>query len=183
MKYQISDLIKKNPRAVKAFVNEHKLRVYRTCLGYVQNESDANDLTQEVLVKALQSLEGFKAKASLKTWVTRIAINYSLNFIRDNKKYRNNTQIDKVGYMLSDESIESDYLMNKNEIQQRLSTAINSLPERQKKVFVLFHYNDQSYAQISEVTGDSVSAVESLLQRARKNLQLKLASYYEENFK
>ena len=175
-------LVNKDPLAIRQFVNDHNNVVFRTCMGYVQNEDDANDITQEVLIKAIQSIHQFKAKSSIKTWVTRIAINLSLNYIRDNKKHNNKTKLEKADYFLSDEESEPDYSLSREEIKKNLSDATSQLPERQQEAFILFHYNDYSYREISEITGDSKSSVESLLQRARKNLQKKLAVYYSENF-
>lgn len=182
MNFTLKDLQNNNPNAVSGFVDEHKQLVYRVCLGYLQNEDDANDLTQEVFVKAIRSIDTFKEKSSIKTWLTRIAINLSLNYLRDNKKHRQSADVDQAYNFPSEENTEADFKINQHELKQNLAIAIKKLPERQRRVFVLFHYNNNSYTEIAEVVKSSEKSVESLLQRARKSLQKELSEFYKENF-
>ena len=182
MSFSIEDLQNKNPNAVRSFVDEYKQMVFRISLGYLQNEDDANDLTQDIFVKAIRSIDGFNEKSSLKTWLTRIVINQSLNYLRDNKKHQQSTDVEGAFNLQSGYETEADFKINQHELKRNLAIAIKKLPERQRQVFVLFHYNNNSYSEIAIVVKGSEKSVESLLQRARKNLQKELMDFYKENF-
>lgn len=171
----IEQLKKRDGKALETLVKENHEQVFKTCLGYLQNEHDAADLTQEVFLKALERIDQYKGNSKVSTWLVRIAINLSLNFIRDNKKRL--MQVD-----ISDVQIEQD---NKSsllniEIKKNLRKAIYKLPEKQRKVFILSYYLDHSYKEIEELTGYSISSIESLLFRSRKKLREMLSEFYNE---
>lgn len=171
----INQLLNGDRHALEVFVNDNRNKVFRICLAYVQNENDASDLTQEVFIKALDKIHQYKGDSKLSTWLTRIAINLSLNYLRDNKKRLQQTDLGKVDFELN-------YTNNihTREIKQMVRKAIYKLPDKQREVFVLNFYLDLSYAEICEITSLSISSIESLLFRARKNLRNYLQEYYKE---
>jgi RNA polymerase sigma-70 factor, ECF subfamily len=170
----IEKLLNGDSQALKAFVEENQNPVFRTCLAYLQDEHDAADLTQEVFIKALSKLNQFKGEAKLSTWLLRIAINMSLNYLRDNKKRLSKLNISAAS------NLESPVTRNNPEIKKILRTAIYKLPEEQRRVFILNYHLDLSYKEISETTGYSISSIESLLFRARKKLRELLLDFYDE---
>ena len=89
----IEHIKKGDKSAIEQFVLKYRDQVYRTCLAYVQNKPDAEDLTQEVFIKALNKLNQFKEQSKLSSWLIRIAINLSLNYLRDNKKRLNHIEV------------------------------------------------------------------------------------------
>lgn len=172
----ISLLKSGNQSAFKTLVEEHQQFVFTTCLGIVHNKYDADDLTQDVFIQAFHSIHSFRADAKLSTWLCRMAINKSLNFVRDNKRkqfFQSIVSVDENS--LSDES--SDFWGAEKELEicsQKLHKAIDALPKKQRTAFVLCKYDEMSYKEIAEVMEISLSSVESLLFRARKSLQKKL---------
>ena len=78
----------------KRIVNEHQDLVFNTCLGFLKNQEETEDMTQEVFIKAYQNLDFFKGKSQLTTWLYRIAMNKCLEFIsiRTGKKAREFTK-------------------------------------------------------------------------------------------
>ena len=152
-------------------------------MGVLHDPADADDVTQEVFIEVFRSMGKFRADAKISTWLYRIALNKSLNFIRDNKKHRavslsGNPQHEGVtGYDIEGPA---EILQNK-EKKEILEQAIESLPDKQKKAFVLSKYDDLSYKEISEVMKLSVSSVESLIFRAKQNLQKKLLDCYRKS--
>lgn len=160
-------------KALTLFVNDNQDMVYRMCLAYVQNEADAQDLTQNVFIKAFEKLDTYKGNSKLSTWLTRIAINMSINFLRDNKKRLDQVDISTVA--MADTSSK-----NSRETKKAVRKAIFNLPEKQRKVFILHFYLELPYKEICDVTGYSPSSVESLLFRARKKLKDLLSNYYKE---
>jgi len=171
----IDQLIKKERHAIEVFVKDNEKAVYRTCLAYTQNENDALDLVQDVFIKALDKLHQYKGDSSLNTWLIKIAINLSLNFIRDNKKRRFHLDISDI--QITDNKHNH---LKKEETKLIVRKAIYKLPEKQRKVFILNYHLNLSYKEISEITGYTISSIESLLFRARKKLRELLIDIYKD---
>ncbi len=183
----IAQLQAGDERAFRTLVEKHQKLVVNTCYGMVHNREDAEDIAQEVFVEVYRSIQHFRADSKLSTWLYRIAVNRSLNHIRDNKKHKwfrsfENEVEEKNRQLLQVASGKADDPGFNLENQQRaniLHEAINSLPEKQKVAFTLSKYEDLSYQEISEVMDLSISSVESLLFRAKQNLQKKLHACYK----
>jgi RNA polymerase sigma-70 factor (ECF subfamily) len=176
-------LLQGDENAFKELVEEYRQMVFRTCMGVLHDPEDADDVTQEVFIEVFRSVGKFRADARISTWLYRIALNKSLNFIRDNRKHRalslsGAPQSDALTGQGTDGP--EEILQNK-EKKMILERAIDSLPTKQKKAFVLNKYDDLSYKEISEVMKLSVSSVESLLFRAKQNLQKKLLDCYQKS--
>jgi len=172
-------------RAFKQLVDQFQTLVFRTVLAIVHNHSNADDVTQEVFIEAFNSIGKFRADSKLSTWLYRIAINKSLNFIRDNKR---NHLLQSLGLKKIPEIIDDEHNFDQPfealQIQQRkriMEAAIDSLPENQRTAFVLNKIDDLSYKEISEVMNVSISSVESLIFRAKQNLQKKLLHCYKKS--
>lgn len=169
----IEKLLKGDSHSFEIFVKVNQDKVFRTCLGYVQNEHDALDITQEVFIKAYEKIDQFKGDSKISTWLLKIAINLSLNFLRDNKKRQVNVDISAVKELTTENN------SDEKQMKKAVRKAIYNLPEKQRRVFILSFYLDLSYKEIAEITQYSISSIESLLFRARKNLKSDLQSYYE----
>jgi RNA polymerase sigma-70 factor, ECF subfamily len=186
-----SDIIQKlqrgNEQAFRELVENYQKMVVNTCFGMVHNIEDAEDIAQEVFIEVFRSIHKFRADSKLSTWLYRMAINRSLNYIRDNKR---NKWFQSFEDSVKSKNTLHENLINKNtdhpeyvlENTQRatlLHEAIDSLAENQKIAFTLSKYEELSYQEISKVMDVSVSSVESLLHRAKKNLQKKLYVCYK----
>lgn len=169
--------MEQSEKELTQFINKFQDRVFRTCLGFVQNKEDAEDLTQDVFVAVIKSIDDFRNESQLSTWVYRIAVNKSLNFLKK-KKMRNIFQhVDKVLFR-SGTGESHSYVHNpeeekeqKNETARLLNLALGKLPQSQRTAFILSKYEDLSNAEVATVMDTSVSAVESLLHRAKQNMQ------------
>ncbi|QIA06782.1 RNA polymerase sigma factor [Draconibacterium halophilum] len=183
----IEQLKQGSEAAFKKLVDMHQKLVVNTCYGLVQNREDAEDIAQDVFVEVYRKIDKFRADAKLSTWLYRIAVNRSLNHIRNNKKHRwfqgfENEVAEKNRELLQARTADSDEPEYDFENKQRaiiLKEAINSLPQNQKVAFTLSKYEDLSYQEIAEVMNLSVPSVESLLFRAKKGLQKKLYKCYK----
>lgn len=176
--------------AFKFLVDEFQKKVYNTCLGLLQNAEDAEDTTQEIFVSVYQSIHQFKGDSKLSTWIYRIAVTKSLDFIRMKKRKKRFAFIQQFFFNEHGEIKNEVGHFNHPGIQLEnkerafiLFQAIDKLPENQKTAFILSKLEDLSYTEISEVMGVSISSVESLLFRAKQNLQKHLKNYYEKNEK
>jgi len=174
--------------AFRKLVEQHQKMVVNTCFSLVHDRDDADDLAQEVFIEVFHSIGGFRADAKLSTWLYRIAVNKTFNFIRDNKKRKFFKKIEDVftgkSYAGSETELsadEPDKNFQEKQKAEMLHKAIDSLPENQRIAFTLNKYEDFSYKEISEVMDISLSSVESLIHRAKKNLQEKLYHCYKKD--
>jgi RNA polymerase sigma-70 factor (ECF subfamily) len=176
-----------DPSAGRQFVDNHQVNIYNVCYSFLQNEHDAEDLAQEVFIEAIRNAVKFRGDAKLSTWLYRIAVNRSLNHLRDNRKRRFWRDIDSlIGFNINSEGEESgesgpfvdeDYL-EQEEQKLIIGKAIQSLPENQRIAFTLNKLEDLSYTEVAGVMQTSLSSVESLIHRARVGLQSRLKKYY-----
>ena len=182
----IKELQKGSQKAFGSLLDEYQQKVFRTCISFVGNKEDAEDVAQEVFLEIYKSIHKFKGDSKLSTWIYKIATNKSLEFLRKkNTKKRfaflssifgNEIAIDKTSYF-SDFN-HPGFLIENKEKGAIVFAAINSLPEQQKIVFTLHKVDGKSYQEITEIVDKSLSSVESLMHRAKKNLQIKLKKYY-----
>jgi RNA polymerase sigma-70 factor (ECF subfamily) len=176
-----------NQEAFRSIVDQYKAKIFRTCIGFVHNKEDAEELTQDVFVRVFKNLDRFKGSSSFSTWIYRIAVNCSLNHLRKQKRSKLLLRLEHVfGIGMSDEKnaavkyAESpEKMMIDEERNWYLHKAIDSLPENQRIAFTLSKYDDMSQRDIAIVMHITEGAVEALLQRAKKNLQKKLKGLIE----
>lgn len=157
----------------KDIVDNYKLMVVNTCYGFVHNINDADDLAQDVFIEVWNKIDFFRGDSKISTWIYRIAVNKSLNYLRQNKKNAVLCALESIKESLFNTSSYT-YIEEKEEKNVKIKLihkAINRLPERQKSAFVLFHYEGLDYREIAEITNTTLSSVESLLFRARTNLK------------
>lgn len=170
-------------------LNEFEKKVFATCISFVPNKEDAEDIAQEVFLEVFRSVNKFKGDSKLSTWIYKITTNKCLEFIRKkNSKKRfafmqrilgNEILIDKTSYFT--EVNHPGVLLENKEKSAIIFKAINTLPENQKVIFTLAKVDGKSYQEIVEITGKSLSSVESILFRAKKQLQQKLKAFYKAN--
>jgi len=182
-------LQQKSEVAFRTLVDKYKDRIYNTCLGLLQNSQEAEEAAQDVFIEVYKSVENFRGDAKLSTWMYRIATTKSLERIRKQKAQK------RFAFLQSLSGGEKDYettrhasfehpgvILENKENAQVLFDTIKTLPENQRIAFTLHKVEGLPYQEIAEVLTTSVSSVESLMFRARKNLQKKLKTYYEKNF-
>ena len=177
MKYSDFELIDRvlrgNRLAFEELVNRYKKSVYYLTYRMVHDYEDAADLSQETFLKAYQGLRKFKRRSSFHTWLYRITINLCINHLR-RKESRRYVGLEKVQTVKNPDVLEK---LELEELQNRVNGAVNSLPEKQRAAFVLHKYEGLSYQEIAEVMQRSLSSVESLIHRAKLNLQRELVRY------
>lgn len=170
----------------RKLVSDYASKVFNTSIGIVQNQHDAEDVTQEVFTEIFQSISKFKGESKLSTWIYRITVSKSLEFLRKKKRKKRYGFIQGLFDDGSSPITVPDFYhpgvqLENKERAKILFAAIQKLPENQKTAFVLSKIEDLSYAEIADVMKTSLSSVESLLFRAKQNLQKLLEKYYTEN--
>lgn len=184
----ISGLYQGDEASFKTMVNLYKDRVFNTCLGFLKNIADAEDISQEVFIEVYQSIRQFKGDSSLTTWIYRIAVNKSLEQIRKSKRKKRFAIFQTIFHNEKDEYLNQhpDFehpgvIAENKEKADLLMSAIDKLLDTQRTAFTLHKIEGLSYQEISEVMELSFSAVESLIHRAKKNLKKILYQYYYDN--
>lgn len=174
----IQQLKKGDERAFRRLVEDHSHMIFNTCYSFLKNRDDADDIAQDVFVEAFQSIHKFRSEANIRTWLYRIAINKSLNFMKRQKRHSFTDDFTKI----KSDSLEEEAASRDTEDAERkkvLEQAIQSLSKNQRIAFTLHKIDEKSYKEISEIMDVSVSSVESLMHRAKTNLQKKLVHYYK----
>ena len=180
----VRELKNRDEGAFREMVEHYQEKVYNTCISFVRNADDADDLTQDTFIEIYNSIHKFRADARLSTWIYRIAVNKSLEFLRKMKrKKRSGFLVWITGSDSQPEFQIPDFnhpgiQAEKKEQAKILFAAIEKLPENQKIAFMLHKTEDLSYEEIAEVMNKSLSSVESLMHRAKNNLKKILAAYY-----
>jgi RNA polymerase sigma-70 factor (ECF subfamily) len=173
----------------RVLVEQHQQMVFRTCLGFVHNKDDADDLTQEVFILAWHALEGFKGDSAFSTWIYRIAVNASLNKVRKSSKKFILQRLDSIsgngksGDMPIPVSVTEnpENILIRDEQVKWVQNAIDTLPENQRIAIVLSKYDDLSQKEIAGIMNITEGAVEALIHRAKKNLHEKLSTGRKKN--
>lgn len=168
--------------AFKVLVVEYQDMIINTCYGFLHNVEESEDVAQEVFIQVYKSIDSFRGDSKLSTWLYRIAVNKSLNKIRL-RKSKFLVAVDS----LFESSVKGDIkewrtpfsTLENKERAEILHEAIEKLPENQKTAFVLSKYQGLSNKKIAEVMKLTLSSVEALSNRAKKNLQKNLISYYK----
>lgn len=173
--------------AFKSLVATYQDMVFNTALGIVQNAEDAEDVAQEVFIQVFRSIDQFKGDARLSTWIYRITTTKALDHIRSRrrkKRFAFITSLFSANDELVHEPIDFQHpgvALDRKEQAALLFRMIEQLPENQKVAFTLHKTEGLSYQEIAEVMELSVSAVESLLFRARQNLRKLLEKHFEQD--
>jgi len=172
--------------AFKDLVELHQDLVLNICYRFLRNRQDAEDMAQEVFIQAYRSISRFRGDAKLSTWLYRIAVSKSLDFIRKkNRKKRFSSIKNALEISGHAEDIPAADGTNPHIVAERkeriqiLQEALNTLPENQRIAITLSKYEGFSQQAIAGVLGTTISAVESLVHRAKQNLKKKLTRYYE----
>ena len=186
----IKELQLKSTAAYSKLVDDFQQKVFGTCMSFVPNVEDAEDIAQDVFIEVFNSISKFKGESKLSTWIYRITTNKCLEFIRKkNTKKRfafmqsitgNAIPIDKTNYFT--EINHPGILLENKELNTTLFKAINNLPESQGTIFTLHKIDGKSYQEIADITNRTLSSVESVMFRAKKNLQKLLEDYYKNEY-
>jgi RNA polymerase sigma factor (sigma-70 family) len=150
-------------------------QVYNLALQYVQNTNDAEEITQDVFLAAHKSLDKFRNEANHGTWLYRITINKSLDFLKAKKRKKRFFWF--TGELTENDSVEFNHpgvLIEHREQTAFIFSCINELPDNQKTALILNKIEQLSLTEIAGIMELSPKAVESLVQRAKTNLSKKI---------
>lgn len=155
--------------AFSGLVRTYQERLYWHIRKMVLSHDDANDILQDVFMKAWKNIDSFRGDSQVFTWLYKIATNETLTFLA-NKRMKNINSLDEVEEVLL-QNLQADNYFNGDDAQLQLQKAILTLPEKQRLVFNMRFYDDLNYEQISEVLGTSVGALKASYHHASKKIE------------
>lgn len=167
--------------AFTELARRYQERIFQSVFWMTKNRQDADDLCQDAFLHAYRHIKSFKQKSSFYTWVYRIAVNLTLNFLKRKMREKKRSQVPvedcAAGYGGEVHSLSPEKSSLKKELRENLNQAIDALPDAYRMSFVLVVIQGMSHSQASDVMGCSENTVSWRMFRARKMLQKKLLPY------
>lgn len=160
-----------NSDAFDVIVARYSRRVHSIAWGIVRNRAEAEDLAQEAFVRAYRQIGRFRGDRPFGPWIFRIVTNLAIDVVRRRSRHPETT--------VGDEALElRDLSPEWNDLQRRIDSAIDSLPEMQRVVARLYLVEGFSHDEIAGMTDLTVGTIRSHLSHARKKLQNQLRDLY-----
>jgi RNA polymerase sigma factor (sigma-70 family) len=170
--------------AYDELVKRYQERIYATIYHMTSNHEDANDLAQEAFIKAFHALKSFKGGSSFYTWVYRIAVNKTINFLKQ-RKNKAQMSLDDLDFnaehdpdlvaLISDKTPRRE--VGLAELQEKLNSAMQKLSEPHRLVVTLHDVQGLSHEEIAKIMNCNIGTVRSRLFYARQQLQAYLSDY------
>lgn len=164
--------------AFNELVRRHQDRVFRLCLRFLHDASEAEDVAQEVFVSVFKAIEGFREDSQLSTWIFRIAVNHAKNRLkymsrraRDAQKPLDDDSGDGTLMQAARHDDRPDRVVEGLQSESLIVRALSMLDEDQRELVTLRDLENLSYEELQEVTGLAAGTVKSKLHRARLALQ------------
>ncbi len=173
-----------NDRAINQFVRTYQSFIIHTALRFLKNYDDADDVAQEVFIKALNSLPKFKRQSSLKTWLYKITVNMCQNELRKKKFVsifsfgKNNDNNEDDYFDVSSNEPIPDSVLEFKETEAIFVKAYNKLPEKQRETFILRYFEEMPYDEISKLLGTSVGGLKANYFQAIKKITEELKPHF-----
>lgn len=157
--------------AFDVLVARYQKPIYRLCYRYVNNHEDANDLAQEVFLKAWRAIGRFRGDSAFSTWLYRIAVNACLNFRALRRPPTN-----ELPETLVDPRPGAPWAVEREDEAGRVREAVGRLPEKQRATLILKVFHDLTHEEVAQVLGSTVGTVKSNLFHALANLRREMGS-------
>jgi RNA polymerase sigma-70 factor, ECF subfamily len=187
--FELIQLLKTgDDESFRTVVDRYQKFILNTCNKFVYDKETAEDLTQDVFIEVYKSINSFRMDSKLSTWIYRIAVTKSLDYLKSKKRKKRFAILQSLfgeddmeeKFSAPDEMNPGKLLENQDRLKI-LNWALEKLPGNQRVAFTLSKYDEMTYQEIAEIMGTSVSAVESLIHRAKANLKKKLYGYYKKH--
>lgn len=170
-----------NLEAFGLLVERHQSRLYQLVRRFIRSHEDADDLIQETWMQAFRALPSFREEADFYTWVYRIALNLTINFLRKQKKEKHKESIDEWkrgrGKGAGNNLIMSAESPDSFELREKIEEAIQTLPLPYRSALILVTQEGLNYRQAAKILGCSENTVAWRMFKARRWLQKKLQPY------
>lgn len=179
----VEECLRGDDSAFDEIVNRYKDRIFNVVYRFLGNYEDAQDVAQEVFVRAYQGMRGYKGRAKVYTWLHSIAGNLARNKLRDGQRKGRNkgTSLQAleesapgVARQIGAAGPNPEYVARAHEMEEILQECLDTLPEQYRMAFVLRTFDQLSYEEIASAMGCPAGTVKSRLSQARLLLQREL---------
>lgn len=153
-------------------LQRYTLLMLGVCMKYLNNEANAKDAVQEILIRVLTDLKKHKV-SYFKSWIYRVTVNHCLVKIRNNKHMADVKEIDEE-VTLAEDAKEKELIVEKEIRLNLLDESMKELNEDQRRCVELFYLESKSYKEIENITGFNAMQVKSFIQNGKRNLKLLL---------
>ena len=180
----IASVLKGDQQAYSILVERYQNYVFTIVLRYVKSREDAEEVAQDVFIKAYRSLADFKGTAKFSTWLYTVTTTTSLTFLRKKKVEVHSLDNEKV--FESADNIDSGVSANQIEQKSRVNMvneAIKLLNPDDAQIITLFYKGEQTLEEIAQILGKEPNAVKVQLHRARTRLKEKMQTHFREEVK
>jgi RNA polymerase sigma-70 factor (ECF subfamily) len=167
----IQSVIKGDIYAHRRFVKQYERLVFYVVSKIINNDEDVQDLAQDILIKVFKNLPKFKAESKLSTWIGQISYREAVNYLKKRKRYSDYPIDDYTANVIKEPSLNPEEKSISNDRGTMVRAAVAKLPERYRHVVVLYHLDEYSYQEISEITEMPEGTVKSYIFRGRKMLK------------
>lgn len=158
-------------KAFSQLVSLYSEKLYWTARHIVGTHENADDVVQNSFIKVWNNLDDYRGDAKLSTWLHRIVVNESLDYLRKEKKHSDDTDIEESHGVFADEFFDG------NEADRLLREAMETLPEAQRTVFAMKYYEDKPYKEISQILGTSEGGLKANYHHAVEKIKNFFASH------
>ena len=155
---------RKKEKELKKYIVDNKESLYRFAYSYAKKQDDALDIVHDSICKSLTKIDTLKDIGNIKPWIYKIISNCAIDYIRKNKKYVINNDLDL------DSSISYDIYENID-----LQKALDELPEKYKIIVILRYFEDMKISEIAQVLDENTNTIKTRLYKALNKLKLKLS--------
>ena len=184
----VNKAVKGDNSAFEALMEKHMGIIYNIALRMTANQDDAEDMTQEIMIKIFRSLGSFKGNSKFSTWIYRVAVNTCLDELKK-KKNKKHLSLDaeisgddgENQIEIKDDSPSPEKLAEQNELRDMVAAAVKLLSDEHRAVIVLRDIRGMSYSEFAGILGCSDGTVKSRISRARAQLKMILEKEYNCN--
>ncbi len=157
-------------RGFRLLLQTYQSRLYSVLYQILQNHNNTDEVLQNTFIKVYRYITNFRQDAQLYTWLYRIAINESFSFLQKEQKHQQNISIDNENF--STQIIDNQSFEYADKAEKLLKKAIETLPDKQRQVFVMRYYNETPYEEMSTILDTSVGALKASYHHAVKKVEI-----------
>jgi len=160
--------------AFEELMGRYNKQIYHLALRMTSSHEDAEDITQEVFVRAYKAIPGWKPRASIYTWLRTVTMNLCIDYHRARVRRQTQSLDDKDGFIANisaDTSSDPLESVETNELKQKILMAADKLSSQQRKAFMLCHYGGLPLKEASEIMGCAVGTIKAHLSRATSKMR------------
>ena len=174
----VRSAISGNQEAFAALVEIYRIKMFNLAYSITRNRETADDIAQDVFIKAYLALPRFKFKSEFGTWLYRIAINTIKDQMRKQSRMKTTPYEENISYtpIQEDETVKKEIQSETDQKRKLVYTTLNSLPEKHRLILTLRDIQEYSYKDITNILKISPGTVDSRLHRARKLLRNKVVN-------